>query len=81
MFNNFINLNFYFQVRYLSRVQHQNIIGLYGTVIKGPSVSLVMEYAEDGSLYNLLHCSRIEYSASHAMSWCRQCADVSIFAL
>ncbi|CAG9812273.1 unnamed protein product [Chironomus riparius] len=63
------------EVRYLSRVQHRNIIGLYGTVIKGPSVSLVMEYAEDGSLYNLLHCSRIEYSASHAMSWCRQCAD------
>lgn len=34
-----------------------------------------MEYAEGGSLYNLLHGSRIKYTASHAMSWCRQCAD------
>lgn len=65
----------HFQVRYLSRVQHPNIIGLYGTVLKGPSISLVMEYAEGGSLYNLLHGSRIRYTASHAMSWCRQCAD------
>jgi hypothetical protein len=40
-----------------------------------------MEYAEGGSLYNLLHCSRIEYTASHAMSWCRQTADVSLFLL
>lgn len=59
----------------MSRVQHPNIVGLFGTVIKGISISLVMEYAEGGSLYNLLHGSRIKYTASHAMSWCRQCAD------
>lgn len=35
-----------------------------------------MEYAEGGSLYNLLHCTRIPYTSSHAISWCRQCADV-----
>ena len=34
-----------------------------------------MEYAEGGSLYKLLHGSKIKYEAAHAMSWCRQCAD------
>lgn len=43
--------------------------------MRGPSISLVMEYAEGGSLYSLLHGSRIRYTASNAMSWCRQCAD------
>lgn len=64
------------EVRYLSRVQHTNIIRLYATCVKGPNVCLIMEYGEGGSLYNLLHCSRIKYTASNAMSWCRQCADV-----
>lgn len=35
-----------------------------------------MEYAEGGSLYNVLHgCPRISYTASNAMSWARQCAE------
>uniref|UniRef100_A0A8C7KWN7 Mitogen-activated protein kinase kinase kinase 7 n=1 Tax=Oncorhynchus kisutch TaxID=8019 RepID=A0A8C7KWN7_ONCKI len=40
-------------------------------------VCLVMEYAEGGSLYNVLHGAEPlpQYSASHAMSWCLQCAQ------
>uniref|UniRef100_A0AAQ4REP0 Mitogen-activated protein kinase kinase kinase 7 n=1 Tax=Gasterosteus aculeatus aculeatus TaxID=481459 RepID=A0AAQ4REP0_GASAC len=40
-------------------------------------VCLVMEYAECGSLYNLLHSAdpQPHYTASHAMSWCLQCAQ------
>lgn len=35
-----------------------------------------MEYADCGSLYNLLHCqTRIIYTASHAMSWALQCSE------
>lgn len=35
-----------------------------------------MEYADGGSLHGLLHCSKyIEYKASHAMNWVRQCAE------
>lgn len=35
-----------------------------------------MEYAEGGSLYNVLHCHpSVSYTASHAMSWARQCAE------
>ncbi|XP_044022627.1 mitogen-activated protein kinase kinase kinase 7-like isoform X3 [Siniperca chuatsi] len=36
-----------------------------------------MEYAECGSLYNLLHSTdpQPHYTASHAMSWCLQCAQ------
>ncbi|XP_077366808.1 mitogen-activated protein kinase kinase kinase 7 isoform X2 [Festucalex cinctus] len=40
-------------------------------------VCLVMEYAEGGSLYNVLHGAEPLpcYSASHAMSWCLQCSQ------
>lgn len=38
-----------------------------------------MEYAENGSLHRMLHGKpKIKYSASHAMSWARQCAEVSM---
>lgn len=37
-----------------------------------------MEYAEGGSLYDLLHKHKdIPYTPGHAMSWALQCADVS----
>lgn len=64
------------QIRQLSRVAHKNIIALYGACTKRPNVCLVMEFAEGGSLYNVLHCQpRPYYSAGHAMSWARQCAE------
>lgn len=36
-----------------------------------------MEYAEGGSLYNVLHGeNQPKYTAAHAMSWVLQCAKV-----
>uniref|UniRef100_H2Y4J4 Mitogen-activated protein kinase kinase kinase 7 n=1 Tax=Ciona savignyi TaxID=51511 RepID=H2Y4J4_CIOSA len=63
------------EFRQLSRVCHPNIIRLYGAC-RNP-VSLVMEFAECGSLYNLLHGpgNQPHYSSGHAMSWCLQCAN------
>ncbi|XP_076665711.1 mitogen-activated protein kinase kinase kinase 7 [Andrena cerasifolii] len=62
------------EVRQLSRVMHPNIVKLYGACTKNP-VCLVMEYAEGGSLYNVLHCNpQPRYTAGHAMSWALQCA-------
>ncbi|XP_078038049.1 mitogen-activated protein kinase kinase kinase 7 [Augochlora pura] len=62
------------EVRQLSRVVHPNIVKLYGACTKNP-VCLVMEYAEGGSLYNVLHCNpQPQYTAGHAMSWALQCA-------
>lgn len=64
------------QVRQLSRVAHPNIVALFGACTKRPHVCLVMEYAEGGSLYNVLHCNpKPYYTAAHAMSWARQCAE------
>jgi len=39
-------------------------------------VCLVMEYAECGSLYNLLHGTppQPDYTEQHALSWCTQTA-------
>ncbi|XP_033208032.1 mitogen-activated protein kinase kinase kinase 7-like [Belonocnema kinseyi] len=62
------------EVRQLSRVAHPNIVKLYGACTKNP-VCLVMEYAEGGSLYNVLHCNpQPHYTVGHAMSWALQCA-------
>lgn len=67
---------FLVEVRQLSRVSHPNIVHLYGACTRGTHVCLVMEYAEGGSLYNVLHCRpKPRYSAAHAMSWARQCAE------
>ncbi|XP_012709696.2 mitogen-activated protein kinase kinase kinase 7 isoform X1 [Fundulus heteroclitus] len=65
---------FLVELRQLSRVSHPNIVKLYGSC-QDP-VCLVMEYAECGSLYNLLHSADPlpHYTAAHAMSWCLQCA-------
>jgi len=62
------------ELRQLSRVSHRNIIRLYGACRQ--PVSLVMEFAECGSLYNLLHGPGLQphYTIAHAMSWCLQCA-------
>lgn len=63
----------------MSRVAHPNIVALYGACTKRPNVCLIMEFAEGGSLYNVLHCNRKPpYTAAHAMSWAKQCADVII---
>ncbi|XP_046969256.1 mitogen-activated protein kinase kinase kinase 7 isoform X2 [Vanessa cardui] len=67
---------FAIEVRQLSRVSHPNIVRLYGACTQGAQVCLVMEYAEGGSLYNVLHNRpKPKYSAAHAMSWARQCAE------
>ncbi|CAL8108430.1 unnamed protein product [Orchesella dallaii] len=64
---------FQIEVRQLSRISHPNIVKLYGACMR--PVCLVMEYAEGGSLYNVLHGSPlVPYNSGHAMSWCWQCA-------
>lgn len=64
------------ELKQLSRVNHQNIVKLYGACTNPPAVCLVMEYAEGGSLYNVLHGAGPQpaYTAAHAMSWALQCA-------
>lgn len=66
---------FIVELRQLSRVNHSNIVKLYGSCSN--PVCLVMEYAEGGSLYNVLHGAEPlpHYTASHAMSWCLQCSQ------
>lgn len=62
------------EVRQLSRIDHPNIVKLYGACTKDP-VCLIMEYAEGGSLYNVLHSNlQARYTTGHAISWALQCA-------
>ncbi|KAL5010470.1 hypothetical protein ScPMuIL_012775 [Solemya velum] len=64
------------ELKQLSRVAHPNIVKLYGACTKQPTVCLVMEYAEGGSLYNVLHGTgpQPHYTSAHSMSWALQCA-------
>ncbi|CAH1800186.1 unnamed protein product [Owenia fusiformis] len=64
------------ELKQLSRVSHPNIVHLYGACTLSEPVCLVMEYAEGGSLYNVLHGHEPQqiYSTAHAISWCLQCA-------
>ncbi|RZF47238.1 hypothetical protein LSTR_LSTR004947 [Laodelphax striatellus] len=63
------------EVRQLSRVRHPNIVTLYGACSDVQRICLVMEYAECGSLYDVLHGKPLrKYTAGHAMSWALQCA-------
>ncbi|XP_021957810.1 mitogen-activated protein kinase kinase kinase 7 [Folsomia candida] len=65
---------FQIEIIQLSRVSHPNIVKLYGSC--DDPVCLVMEYAEGGSLYNVLHGSpQIPYTLAHAMSWVHQTAS------
>ncbi|KAK3873338.1 hypothetical protein Pcinc_021626, partial [Petrolisthes cinctipes] len=66
---------FYNEVQQLGRVQHENIIYLYGACTLDLYKCLVMEYADGGSLYYLLHNSpSTEYNLAHGISWLSQCA-------
>ncbi|GBM20744.1 Mitogen-activated protein kinase kinase kinase 7 [Araneus ventricosus] len=66
---------FIVEVQQLSRVNHPNIVKLYGACTKTP-VCLVMEYAEGGSLYNVLHCMKqVDYTIAHSLSWLLQTAN------
>ncbi|XP_012872057.1 PREDICTED: mitogen-activated protein kinase kinase kinase 7 isoform X2 [Dipodomys ordii] len=54
-----------------------NVIALVNFNMRFLQVCLVMEYAEGGSLYNVLHGAEPlpYYTAAHAMSWCLQCSQ------
>lgn len=67
---------FSIELKQLSRVDHPNIIKLFGASTQPPYVFLVMEFAECGSLYRVLHQLKpqVPYHSGHAISWCLQCA-------
>ncbi|XP_055330930.1 mitogen-activated protein kinase kinase kinase 7-like [Paramacrobiotus metropolitanus] len=70
--------SFQIEARQLQRVCHPNIITVYGICADHTAnpLCLVMEYADCGSLYQLLHGSEITppYTCGHAVNWLLQCA-------
>ncbi|CAG2167903.1 unnamed protein product, partial [Oppiella nova] len=60
----------------LSRLNHKNIVKLLATGRDKDNLWLVMEFAEDGSLYKVVHKSnpQVSYSVSQALQWLHQCA-------
>lgn len=68
------------EVVLLSKVQHPNIIDFYGYSESNSHIFLVMEYADCGSLYDIIHryhpqYGAVEYSPAHVLNWSLQCAE------
>lgn len=62
------------EIGLLRKVDHPNIIRLIAHWINEPYCSLIMEYADCGNLYDLLHNTTVKYNARHALSWSHQTA-------
>src|SRR5437868_12458180 len=62
------------EIETLKRVNHEYIIKLYNWSPDGSTI--VMEYADGGNLYDLLHShTNLEYGIEHALTWCYQSAS------
>jgi len=62
------------EIETLNRVNHKYIIQLYNWSPDGSTI--VMEYAEGGNLYDLLHShTNLDYGIEHALAWCYQSAS------
>ncbi|XP_017003687.2 mitogen-activated protein kinase kinase kinase 7 [Drosophila takahashii] len=64
------------EINHLARVNHENIVKLYGRSKHEDSFLLLMEYVDGGSLSSFLHAnSKPSYSLSHALNWAHQIAE------
>ncbi|XP_052835402.1 mitogen-activated protein kinase kinase kinase 7 isoform X1 [Drosophila gunungcola] len=64
------------EINQLARVDHENIIKLYGISKHEDRVYLLMEYVDGGSLFSFLHAqSKPSYSLAHALNWSLQIAQ------
>ncbi|XP_017052545.1 mitogen-activated protein kinase kinase kinase 7 [Drosophila ficusphila] len=64
------------EINQLSRVDHKNIIKLYGISKHDRCFHLLMEYVKGGSLDSFLHAeSKPTYSLAHALNWALQIAQ------
>lgn len=58
------------EYKQLGRASHKNIIFLYGVAVHDKVHYMVMEYAEGGSLFDLLHkSSKPDYTFDHFINW------------
>lgn len=67
--------SFLAELNNLIKVEHENIIQCFA--FKQSENMIIMEYAEDGSLHQLLHSPRysnVTYNLAHALNWALQTA-------
>lgn len=65
------------EYKQLGKASHNNIIFLYGVAVNDNVHYMVMEYAEGGSLSDLLHkSSKLDYTFEHFINWALHSAMV-----
>lgn len=60
----------------LSKYRHPKIVLLLGAVTVPPTLCIVMEYVKDGTLYDLLHKKKTQFSDSQKQSIALQMISV-----
>ena len=71
-------IDFRNEIASMERVKHKNIIRLLARSLNEYKCCLIMEYAECGNLYDLLHSpsyQKVNYEPQHAISWSLQTAS------
>nr|XP_036674556.1 putative mitogen-activated protein kinase kinase kinase 7-like [Drosophila suzukii] len=63
------------EIQLLSEIDHENVVKVLGTARDGKTGYLVMEYLQNGSLYDFLYgIDQWEYTVGQAVRWAFQCA-------
>jgi serine/threonine protein kinase len=55
----------------LSNVAHPNITSYYGSFVEDGVLNVVMEYADNGSLFQHIHRAKQPFSEVSALPWVR----------
>ncbi|KAH8243454.1 hypothetical protein KR032_007512, partial [Drosophila birchii] len=63
------------EVTQLSKLEHPNIVRLYGCSNHQHMFHLLVEYADGGSLSTLIHSDYPSYTLAHALNWAHQIAQ------
>lgn len=64
----------------LSRLKHENILSVLDVIVEVDRSVILVEYADHGSVYHLLHNEEKKVEDMRKMKWVVQCANVSFIA-
>ncbi len=62
------------EVSLMRQLQHENIVKLIGACTEMPNVCILMEFCENGSLFDLIHRNRVELTPEMQWRFSLECA-------
>ena len=74
-----LRAEFHTEVRILSRLRHPNVVQFLACCSRPPNLAIVMDWMARGSLYHVLHTSKIEMTRDRQLALCRQIAAALVY--